>query len=123
MVSSEARNMRYASGAVIVSGARIVTFDWRTLAGMMNGRQSIGEMALSIVIRSTSPRSSHLNFLLLGNFLQSCTASRSPGSVTAPGAAGAASAAGAPGAAAGAGAGAAGAAGVAGAAPGGLATP
>src|SRR5438552_1315938 len=65
----------------MVSGARMVTFDWRMLPGTMNGLHSIGDIALSSVIRSISPRSSHLNFLPEGNFLHSCSASFSPGSI------------------------------------------
>src|SRR2546423_15093029 len=78
IVSSADRNMRYASLEVIVLGARMVTLRLGMLDGTMNGRHSIGEMVLSMVIRSTSPRSSHLNFLPAGYFLQS-VASFSPG--------------------------------------------
>jgi hypothetical protein len=78
--------------------------------GTMNGRHNIGEMVFNIVIKSTSPRSSHLNFLPGGYFRQS-VASFSPGT---PGSA-AAGAGGAAGAAAGAAAGGVAGGGVAGA--------
>src|SRR5689334_12217309 len=45
----------------------------------MIGRHIIGEIELSSAIRSTSPRSSHLNFLFAGYFLHSRSASCSPG--------------------------------------------
>src|SRR3954471_20031834 len=57
----------------------IVTFDWRIDPGTMIGRHIIGEIELSSAMRSTSPRSSHLNFLFDGYFLHSRSASCSPG--------------------------------------------
>src|SRR3954466_15887530 len=46
----------------------------------MIGRHIIGAIELSSAIKSTSPRSSHLNFLFDGYFLHSRSASCSPGS-------------------------------------------
>src|SRR3954469_255499 len=69
----------------MVSGARMVTLVWRMLPGTMKGRHSIGDIELSRVIRSISPRSSHLNFLLGGYLRHSCVASFSPGSAGAAG--------------------------------------
>src|SRR5689334_3650409 len=57
----------------------MVTFDWRMLPGTMTGRHIIGAIELSSAIKSTSPRSSHLNFLFAGNLRQSLIASFSPG--------------------------------------------
>ena len=48
--------------------------------GTMIGRHIIGAIELSSAMRSTSPRSSHLNFLFGGYFLHSRSASCSPGS-------------------------------------------
>src|SRR5581483_2543009 len=78
------------------------------LPGTMNGRHSISVIELSSVIKSTSPRTDHLNFLLAGNFLHSLSASASPGSGGSL-AAGAVAAGGGPGAAGGGGGKAAGA--------------
>src|SRR5258708_7627063 len=72
------------------------------LPGTMNGRHSISVIELSSVIKSTSPRTDHLNFLLAGNFLHSLRASASPGSGGSF-AAGAGAAGGGPGAAGGGG--------------------
>src|SRR4051812_46401146 len=66
----------------------IVTFDWRIDPGTMIGRHIIGAIELSSAMRSTSPRSSHLNFLFCGYFLHSRSASCSPGSGGALGSAG-----------------------------------
>src|SRR5260370_42343676 len=60
----------------------------------MIGRHSIGEIELSSIIKSTSPRSSHLNFLLGGYFLHSLSASASPGRSGSAGGAGGAGVAG-----------------------------
>src|SRR5438094_562863 len=46
----------------------------------MIGRHIIGAIELRRAMRSTSPRSSHLNFLFDGYFLHSRSASCSPGS-------------------------------------------
>src|SRR2546423_15719104 len=57
----------------------MVTLDWRIAPGTMIGRHIIGAIELSSAMRSTSPRSSHLNFLFVGYFLHSRSASCSPG--------------------------------------------
>src|SRR5439155_8969985 len=58
----------------------MVTLDWRIAPGTMIGRHIIGAIEFKSAMRSTSPRSSHLNFLFAGYFLHSRSASCSPGS-------------------------------------------
>src|SRR5439155_20503062 len=57
----------------------MVTLDWRIAPGTMIGRHIIGAIEFKSAMRSTSPRSSHLNFLFAGYFLHSRSASCSPG--------------------------------------------
>src|ERR1700761_3333871 len=57
----------------------MVTFDWRIEPGTIIGRHIMGAIELSSVIRSTSPRSSHLKRLFGGYLWHSLSASCSPG--------------------------------------------
>src|SRR4051812_16620881 len=62
-----------------MSGAMMVTLDWRIEPGTMMGRHIIGPIELSSAMRSTSPRSSQRKRLFAG-YLLHLSASVSPGS-------------------------------------------
>ncbi len=57
----------------------MVTLDCRIEPGTIIGRHIMGAIELSSAIKSTSPRSSHLNFLPGGYLWHSLSASCSPG--------------------------------------------